>query len=235
MVMRKKWDEQTKLQLGRLIRNQLDMHVKLNDAVDRAAEILQAPRSTCMNYWQKELKDLDYSQPILSLKSRRKDSQAAQVVQVNDREEERARADAYEMMLNRLSERLMASEERFRELYQQTSALYNEHLSLTRELSAMLARRDAAAAAQQSPQPIRAGGTLEISELAVGDIVCIHHHIWHDNYYITSIDQDTVNGYKLNKNLRIRRKSKEKMIPPDLLVYGKIIRRDVKMEDIASD
>lgn len=233
--MRKRWDEETKLQLGRLIRNQLDMHVKLNDAVDRAAEILQAPRSTCMNYWQKELKDLDYSQPILSLKSRRKNSQAASAINVMHHEEGKARADAYEMMLNRLSERLLENEARFREFYQQASALYNEHIALTRELSAMLAKKDALAAAQQNTQPIRAGGTLDISELAVGDIVCIHHHIWHDNYYITSIDQETVSGYKLNKNLRIRRKSKEKIIPPDLLVYGKIVRRDVKMEDIAAE
>ena len=233
--MRKRWDEETKLQLGRLIRNQLDMHVKLNDAVDRAAEILQAPRSTCMNYWQKELKDLDYSQPILSLKSRRKNSQAASAINVMHHEEGKARADAYEMMLNRLSERLLENEARFRVFYQQASALYNEHIALTRELSAMLAKKDALAAAQQNTQPIRAGGTLDISELAVGDIVCIHHHIWHDNYYITSIDQETVSGYKLNKNLRIRRKSKEKIIPPDLLVYGKIVRRDVKMEDIAAE
>jgi hypothetical protein len=139
------------------------------------------------------------------------------------------------MLLNRLSERLIANEERFREFYQQASVLYNEHIALTRELSAILARKDAVAAAQQSSTPIRAGGTLDIAELAVGDIVCIHHHIWHDNYYITSIQEDTVNGYKLNKNLRIRRKSKEKVIPPDLLVYGKIVRREVKLEDIAAE
>lgn len=233
--MRKKWDEQTKLQLGRLIRNQLDMHVKLNDAVDRAAEILQAPRSTCMNYWQKELKDLDYSQPILTLKSRRKNSQTENALQVIQPDDGKARADAYEMLLNRLSERLIANEARFREFYQQASVLYNEHIALTRELSAILARKDAVAAAQQNATPIRAGGTLDIAELAVGDIVCIHHHIWHDNYYITSIQEDTVNGYKLNKNLRIRRKSKEKVIPPDLLVYGKIVRREVKLEDIAAE
>jgi len=233
--LRKKWDEQTKLQLGRLIRNQLDMHVKLNDAVDRAAEILQAPRSTCMNYWQKELKDLDYSQPILTLKSRRKNSQTENALQVIQPDDGKARADAYEMLLNRLSERLIANEERFREFYQQASVLYNEHIALTRELSAILARKDAVAAAQQNATPIRAGGTLDIAELAVGDIVCIHHHIWHDNYYITSIQEDTVNGYKLNKNLRIRRKSKEKVIPPDLLVYGKIVRREVKLEDIAAE
>jgi len=233
--LRKKWDEQTKLQLGRLIRNQLDMHVKLNDAVDRAAEILQAPRSTCMNYWQKELKDLDYSQPILTLKSRRKNGQTENALHVIQQDDGRAKADAYEMMLNRLSERLIANEERFREFYQQASVLYNEHIALTRELSAILARKDAVAAAQQSSTPIRAGGTLDIAELAVGDIVCIHHHIWHDNYYITSIQEDTVNGYKLNKNLRIRRKSKEKVIPPDLLVYGKIVRREVKLEDIAAE
>jgi hypothetical protein len=188
-----------------------------------------------MNYWQKELKDLDYSQPILTLKSRRKNSQTENALQVIQPDDGKARADAYEMLLNRLSERLIANEARFREFYQQASVLYNEHIALTRELSAILARKDAVAAAQQNATPIRAGGTLDIAELAVGDIVCIHHHIWHDNYYITSIQEDTVNGYKLNKNLRIRRKSKEKVIPPDLLVYGKIVRREVKLEDIAAE
>lgn len=231
--MRKKWDERTKLQLGKLIRNQLDMHIKLNDAVTRAAEILQAPRSTCMNYWQKELKHLDYSSDSLSLTQ----SQAKQVsrsdsfrTQQEQQDVERISKEQSRLVMSVLN-RLRENEKKIQLLHRQTESLLKEYADLTRQLGDIL----------DVPKPVARGHVdhfpkmmqpLTIQDLSSGDIVRVHHHIWQDHYYISSIEKQVVYGYKLSKNFHIRRKSKQKPLAMDVLKYGKVIRRQVKLEEV---
>ncbi len=231
-MLRKKWDEQTKLQLGMLIKNQLDMHVKLNDAVDRAAEILQAPRSTCMNYWQKELKNLDWSQenPLLSLK--KSGDSAGRKPRASDQAQQRQAEQT--QALRSLLYRLRTSESRMRELYYQTGVLLNEYASLLKELAATIDHQGSAEE-EQTDLIYSSSQALTAKDLAAGDIVRIHQHIWQDYYYICEIDNDIVYGYKLNKNLRIRRKSKKKIITQDMLQFCKIVQRNVSMEEVSSE
>ena len=229
IFVRKKWDERTKLQLGKLIRNQLDMQIKLNDAVTRAAEILQAPRSTCMNYWQKELKNLDYSDETLSLKPSkanallRTDSSRLQLHQ-ESKSEDQLRS------LQAVFEKLRENEESTRMLHRQIGELLKEHAALTKQLGEMVDAHKLSAT--EEVEPPRVMQPLTIQQLAAGDIVRVHYHIWQDFYYISSIDMETVYGYKLNKNMQIRRKSKQKPISMEILQYGKIVHRQVKLEDV---
>lgn len=229
--MRKKWDNHTKLQLGKLIREQLDMQIKLKDAVDRAAEILQAPRSTCMNYWQKELKDLDYTQENLTLPERKRDRRISRASYLTDIDV--ISAGESTVLLSDLLERLRATEEKVRQLYLQAGILLNDYSVLNRELASALETHDQSN--RQRESYARSMKAADLSELAAGDIICIHHHIWQDHYYITAIQDNTVHGYKLNKNMRIRRKSKAKIISPEMLQFYKHVRRNVPLEEVSAE
>src|SRR5690606_27017360 len=88
----------------------------------------------------------------------------------------------------------------------------------------------------RTEQIIRTKQALTPDQIAVGDIIRIHHHIWQDHYYITWISSDQmVYGKKLNKNLRMRRKSKDKLISPEMLQFGKIVQRNVSEEEVTAE
>ena len=117
-----------------------------------------------------------------------------------------------------------------RELYYQTGVLLNEYASLLKELAATIDHQGSAEE-EQMDLIYSSSQALTAKDLAAGDIVRIHQHIWQDYYYICEIDNDIVYGYKLkNKNLRIRRKSKKKIITQDMLQFCKIVQRNVSMK-----
>lgn len=121
-----------------------------------------------------------------------------------------------------------------RELYYQTGVLLNEYASLLKELAATIDHQGNAEE-EQTDLIYSSSQALTAKDLAAGDIVRIHQHIWQDYYYICEIDNDIVYGYKLNKNLRIRRKSKKKIITQDMLQFCKIVQRNVSMEEVSSE
>lgn len=233
--MRKKWDEQTKLQLGRLIRNQLDMQVTLNEAVSRAAEILQAPRSTCMLYWQRELKDIDYTKEPLTLPERKERKPRPALRPPSDEPELDEKTGEQDAAIASLLERLKTSESNLRELHIQAGIMLREHSSLMKELLDKWEERTSSQ--PKDPKvPLRSPHGVDISELESGDIIRIHHHIWHDFYYISSVEDDLIKGYKLNqKSMLVRRRSKEKVLTKEMLHFVKLIQRNVKWEDVVSD
>jgi hypothetical protein len=237
MAVRKKWDEQAKLQLGKLIREQLDKQVKLKEAVSRAADILQAPRSTCMLYWQKELKDIDYSKEPLTLPERKtKQSKLSFLANRPEPANERDISKP-DTKLSELLEKVKESESKVRELYLQIGMVLNDLSAIVKDMTQWIdSQNQPGTDVKAAGAPVATLNSVNISNLAAGDIVRVQHHVWQDYYYISSVENGVVKGYKLNsRNMLIRRNSREKVLTNDMMYFIKLVHRNVKLEDVMAE
>jgi len=186
-----------------------------------------------MLYWQKELKNIDYSQEPLTLPDRKIVSMTkpSHILMEESKEGEgETNAEISELM-----RRLKMNEMKVRDLYLQAGLLLNDYSTITRELAVAMEDR-INTKTDDLNVPIRSMDAIDISDVAVGDIVRIHHHIWQDYYYITSVEDTWIKGYKLNrKNMMIRRNSKEKVITQEMLHFIKLVQRNVRYEDVFLD
>lgn len=183
-----------------------------------------------MNYWQKELKHLDFTEdllPQLQAEARRLSYADSSLIgsRTESLSEDRIRP------LHAVLDRLRDNEEKLQMLYKQVGDLLKENTEITKQLHEALHDQEPASIdkAEQSPRVMQ---PLTMKDISSGDIIRVHYHIWQDYYYIVSKEEQGVYGYKLNKNMLIRRKSKAKRLSLDVLKYGKIVQSQVMLEDV---